>query len=131
MRYLTLREMLEIYDSIVDQSGGGYGICDMKSLESSLARPRLTFEGKELYLTVVEKAAILCFSIISNHPFVDGNKRAGHAAMETFLFLNDHEIDASVDVQEKMILSVASGEVKREAFSAWLQSVVIQETKHK
>lgn len=131
MRYLTLREMLEIYDSIVDQSGGGYGIRDMKSLESSLAQPRLTFDGKELYLTVVEKAAILCFSIISNHPFVDGNKRAGHAAMETFLFLNDHEIDASVEVQEKMILSVASGEVKREAFSGWLQSVVIQKTKHK
>lgn len=52
-----------------------------------------------------------------NHPFVDGNKRTGHAAMETFLILNGLEINASVDEQEQVILAVASGVVRREAFA--------------
>ena len=56
-----------------------------------------------------------------NHPFMDGNKRTGHAAMEVFLILNGLEINASVDEQEKIILAVASGELNREAFTQWLQ----------
>ena len=52
-----------------------------------------------------------------NHPFMDGNKRIGHAAMEVFLILNGLEINASVDEQEKIILAVASGELNRKAFT--------------
>jgi len=50
-------------------------------LESALAQPRQTFSGIDLYPTLVEKAAALGFSLIKNHPFVDGNKRVGHAAL--------------------------------------------------
>ena len=60
------------------------------------------------------------FSLIANHPFVDGNKRIGHAALETFLVLNGLEVVASVDEQESLILSVAAGEAEREAFTRWL-----------
>ena len=56
-----------------------------------------------------------------NHPFVDGNKRTGHAAMETFLVLNGLEINASVDEQERMVLAIASGKLERGAFVEWLQ----------
>lgn len=52
----------------------------------------MTFGGAELYPTVVEKAASLGFSLIQNHPFVDGNKRTAHATLETFLVLNGYEI---------------------------------------
>lgn len=55
-----------------------------------------------------------------NHPFIDGDKRTGHAAMETFLFLNGYEIRASDDEQEKLILDVAAGLVHRSAFTDWL-----------
>jgi death-on-curing protein len=72
--------------------------------------------------TLAEKAAALGFSLIKNHPFVDGNKRIGHAATELFLFLNGQEIVAPVGEQEKTILEVASGEIKREEFVAWLQN---------
>ncbi|HZD43577.1 MAG TPA: type II toxin-antitoxin system death-on-curing family toxin, partial [Methanomicrobiales archaeon] len=61
------------------------------------------------------------FSLIRNHPFVDGNKRTGHAAMEIFLLLNGYEIDASVDEQEQMIVLLAAGGVEREAFNGWLR----------
>ena len=86
MRYLSLNEVLELYRRIIQQSGGLLGIRDLGGLESAVAQPRMTFGNQELYSTVIEKAAALAFSLIQNHPFVDGNKRTGHAAMETFLW---------------------------------------------
>ena len=70
---------------------------------------------------MADKAAALAFSLILNHPFIDGNKRLGHAAMETFLLLNGFGIDALVDDQERVLLSVAAGELEREAFVAWVK----------
>ena len=126
MRYLTLIEVLELYLRIMEQSGGLVGIRDMDGLESALAQPRMTFDEKELYPTIVEKASALGFSLIKNHPFVDGNKRAGHAAMESFLFLNGFEIEAAAREQETLILKVASGELGREELTAWLRRHVIE-----
>ncbi len=126
MRYLTLNEVLELYRRIMEQSGGTVGIRDLGALESALAQPRMTFGEEELYPTPVEKASALGFSIIQNHPFVDGNKRTGHAAMETFLLLNGYEIEASIDEQEQIILQVASGEFGREEFTAWLRCHIIE-----
>ena len=125
MRYLTLNEVLELYAQIMALSGGEVGIRDINALESALAQPRMTFEGRDLYPTIIEKAAALGFSLIQNHPFVDGNKRIGHAAMEVFLLLNGYEIQASVEEQENVILQVASGEMSREAFTLWLRKHVI------
>jgi hypothetical protein len=74
IRYLTLIEVLEIHRRILEQSGGAFGIRDMGLLESAIAQPRMTFGGEDLYSSLFEKAAALGFSIIMNHPFVDGNK---------------------------------------------------------
>lgn len=120
MRYLTLGQVLELHRRLVERFGGSAGIRDMGSLESALAQPRMTFGSEELYPTIVEKAAALCFSLVRNHPFVDGNKRVGHAAMEVFLVLNGYEIDAPVDQQEAVILKLASGEMERSELSDWL-----------
>jgi death-on-curing protein len=89
-------------------------------LESSVLQPLQVFGGEELYPSLIEKAAALGYFLIQNHPFVDGNKRIGHAAMETLLILNGFEVAASVDEQEATILAVASGVSSREAFTAWL-----------
>ena len=91
-----------------------------------MAQPRMTFGGEDLYSTLVEKASALCFSVVKNHPFVDGNKRVGHAITETFLVLNGYEITASVPEQEKVILSLAAGELNREGFSGWLSDHMVQ-----
>jgi death-on-curing protein len=125
MRYLTLSEVLEIYRRVIQQSGGTMGIRDLGALESAIAQPRMTFGGEELYSTLVEKAAALGFSLIQNHPFVDGNKRTAHAAMETFLVLNGYEIGAAVDEQEQVILQVASKEMERHAFTDWLRIHIV------
>jgi death-on-curing protein len=105
---------------MMERSGGIRGIRDLGLLESALAQPRLTFGGIALYATIAEKAAAIGFSLIKNHPFVDGNKRIGHATMEVFLMLNGYEIEASIDEQEAVILAVASGDLDRESFVEWL-----------
>lgn len=125
MRYLTLSEALELHRRVIGQSGGALGLLNLGALESALAQPRVTFGGKDLYPSIVEKAAALGHSLIQNHPFLDGNKRTGHAAVEVFLFLNGLEIQSSVDEQEQIILQVASGQMDREAFTIWLRDHVI------
>lgn len=122
MRYLTLNEIIRLHKCIIKQSGGCCGIRNISALESAIAKPRMTFEGKDLYPTIVEKASTLAYSLIKNHPFVDGNKRIGHAAMETFLVLNGYEIDAPIDEQEKIILDVATSRIDKDEFKKWVQS---------
>lgn len=84
MRYLTLADVLRIHRSVVEQTGGAGGIRNLAGVESAVAQPLMTFDGSELYEPLDEKAAALCYSIVMNHPFIDGNKRIGHAAMESF-----------------------------------------------
>jgi len=122
MRYLTLNEVLAVHDKVMRQTGGAVGVLSLPALESALAQPRMTFGGEDLYPTLVEKAAALGHSLIANYPFVDGNKRTGHAAMEVFLMVNGFEIQAAVDEQEQVILQVAAGAMKREEFTEWLRA---------
>ncbi len=128
MKFLSLFQILELRRQIISQSGGSLGIRDIGALESALAQPKMTFDKKELYPTIEEKAAALAFSISSNHPFVDGNKRAAHAAMEVFLFLNGREINASVDEQEDLFLKLASGKLTKDDLAEWLKEKVIPRT---
>lgn len=83
MRFLTLIEVLELHRRIIEPSGRALGIRDIGLLESAIAQPRMTFGGEELYPSLLEKSAALGFSIMMNHPFLDGNKPTGHAATET------------------------------------------------
>ena len=126
MRYLLIEEIISLHAKVIAQSGGGSGLRDRGALESAVAQPGMTFGGEDLYPTVAEKAAALGHSLIQNHPFVDGNKRVGHAAMEVFLVLNGYEIAASVDEQEQIVLSVASSQMSRAEFSEWLNQHVVE-----
>jgi death-on-curing protein len=126
MHYLTVGEVIDLHRAIVNRTGGAHGIRDLGAIESALAQPKATFDGVDLHQTLVDKASALCFSLVANHAFVDGNKRIGHAAMETFLVLNSCEIDASVDEQERVILDIASGFLRRAGLATWLESHVKQ-----
>jgi len=97
MRYLSLDEILALHREIISAYGGSVGIRDIGAFESSINQPRVTFDQKDLYPEIVSKAGALCFFLVKNHPFLDGNKRVAHAAMEIFLILNGHEIIAEVD----------------------------------
>lgn len=125
MRYLTLNETLDLHRRIIAQSGGAPGILNLSALESALAQPQMTFGGNDLYPTLIEKVAALGFSLIQNHPFVDGNKRIGHAAMEVFSVLNGFEIVAPVDEQEQIILNTAAGRLSQADLTAWLRDHLV------
>ncbi|MFN8710218.1 MAG: type II toxin-antitoxin system death-on-curing family toxin [Planctomyces sp.] len=122
MRYLVWEELLELHECLTKQSGGSSGLRDQGLAESSLAQPMATFGGVELYNDLSEKAANLCFSLVMNHPFVDGNKRIGHAAMEVMLILNGYELDCDVDEAESTILRLASGNLSRNELTTWVRS---------
>lgn len=118
MRYLTITEIFETYQRVMQQTGGLVGIRDLGALESAIAQPYVTFGGNEPYPSLAEKAAALGFSLIQNHPFADGNKRTGHAAIDGF------EIRASTDEQIEIILSLASGKLSRDQFTSWLAASI-------
>jgi death-on-curing protein len=126
VRYLTLNELLELHSRIISRLGAGPVVINLSSLESAVAQPRMAFGGKELYPTLIEKASALGYSLIQKHPFLDGNKRTGHAAMELFLVLNGFEIRASVDEQERIILRLAAGELRRDEFTEWLRAHIVK-----
>ena len=125
MRYLTFAEVLELHRRVVAETGGASALRDLGALESATAQPRASFGGNDLYPSLEEKAAALAFSLIQNHPFVDGNKRAGHAALETFLVLNGQELNADAGEGERIILAVASGTCGRDRFLEWIRSHII------
>ena len=124
MRHLSLGEVLELHRRVVEATGGATGIRDLGALEAALAQPRMTFGGQDLYPELPDKAAALGYSLIQNHPFVDGNKRVGHAALEALLMLNGSELEASVDEAERIVLDVAAGQLRREAFTTWVHAHV-------
>ena len=121
MRYLTLGEVVALHRAILESSGGASGIRDLGALESALAQPRASFAGADLHITLHAKAAVLGFSLALNHPFLDGNKRVAHAAMEAFLILNGSELVAPVDDQERLMLDLAAGRVTRAQLAEWLE----------
>ncbi|WP_340121794.1 type II toxin-antitoxin system death-on-curing family toxin [Methylobacter svalbardensis] len=125
MQLLTLEQVLKLHKRVIEQSGGAMGVRNQEGLESALAQPRMSYANQELYPTLIEKVAALGFSLINNHPFVDGNKRIGHAALEVTLLMNGYEIQADVDSQEAVILAVAASKMDRQDFLEWLQDHVV------
>ena len=121
MRYLTLTEAMFLHDRVLDASGGAAGVRDLHAFEAALAQPKATFGGSDLYPTVIAKAAALCFSLVQGHPFIDGNKRIGHASMDVFLRLNGHLLEAEVDEQERVMFALASSALSREELLDWLE----------
>ena len=115
--FLSLDEVLAIHERVIDRFGGAVGVRDVGLLESALYRPQTGY-----YRDLAEMAAALFESLLMNHPFLDGNKRTGHAAMEVFVLLNGLELDAPVDEQERVMLGLAAGELSRDAFVDWLRS---------
>jgi len=125
-RFLSVAEVVELHRLVLGQSGGLPGVRDPGGLESAAAQPRATFGAVDLYPGLAAKAAALGFSLAGNHPFLDGNKRVGHAAAETFLVLNGWELAATTDEQERVILRLAAGRLGRDEFATWVQGRMVE-----
>jgi death-on-curing protein len=124
---LSAAQILALHQALLRAFGGRRGFRDRGVLEASLARPFATFDGEDLYPDAAAKAAALMHSLVSNHPFVDGNKRVGAAAAELLLEVNGGSLIAEDDDLEEITLAVARGEVAAEALAIWLRQRTIRE----
>lgn len=122
MRYLYPKQVLFLHQEIARQLGGEPRVRDIGLLESAVFRPQATFGGQDLYPDLFSKVAALGHSLIRNHPFVDGNKRAGYAAMRMMLKLNGLDLHASEDARFKFVVAIAAGEVSEQQIADWLRA---------
>jgi death on curing protein len=120
--FFTLDEVLAIHSDQIERYGGSFGIRDSSLLESALAMPDATFSGEDLHPSLFEKAAAYVFHLVKNHPFVDGNKRAGLAVGLAFLALNDVLITATDEELVLLILDVAEGKRSKADVAVFLRS---------
>lgn len=113
-------KVLLLHQILIAQTGGEDGVRDMGLWESALAACDATFDGKELFPTKEEKAARLCTGLISNHAFVDGNKRIGVYVMLTFLEVNGIRLNVTDDELVAIGLSLAQSKMKYDDLLQWI-----------
>jgi death on curing protein len=121
-RFLSVNDVLILHAIAIEDQGGDPSIRDRAMLESAVAMPAQQFAGHFLHEDIPAMAAAYAFHICMNHPFVDGNKRAGTAAMIAFLSDNGWTFDASAEEAEPIILQLASGSLDKAAFSKWARA---------
>ena len=114
-------KVLLLHQLIVQETGGDSGVRDFGLLDSALESTFATFDGQELYPSKEEKGAHLGFSLISNHAFVDGNKRIGMYVMLTFLQVNGIHVHPSNDEVARVGLAVAAGTMRYDDLLKWIQ----------
>ncbi|MBP5349834.1 MAG: type II toxin-antitoxin system death-on-curing family toxin [Clostridia bacterium] len=114
-------KVLLLHQLVIEETGGAADVRDLDLLDSALASAFQTFDGKELYPTKEEKAARIGYSLISNHAFVDGNKRIGLYILLTFLETNGIRLHPSVDDVARVGFAVARGEMDYDGLLAWIR----------
>ncbi len=122
--FLTLDEVLALHADQIDRYGGSGGVRDLGLLESALAAPRASFGRDYLHGSLPEMAAAYLFHLVRNHPFVDGNKRAGLAVAIAFLGLNGLWLEADPDELAEHVLKVAEGEMPKAELSEFIRRQV-------
>ena len=114
------KEVLEIHSKLIKAFGGSHGIRDRTLLESAIYRPFMTFDGKDLYETSIEKASAILESIVKNHPFIDGNKRTGYVLMRLLLLANGLDIVATQKEKYDLVIDIIAGKLDFEGIKGWI-----------
>ena len=120
MRRLSSEQVLELHDALLREFGGTAGVRDQGLLDSALNTPFATFGGKYLSPSLQAKAAQLGFGLVSNHPFVDGNKRTGAHVMLVFLAINGVDLNYTEEELIDVVLQVASGNINAQELLEWI-----------
>ena len=121
MKTLTKKQAALLHSQLIKYTGGTDGIRDEGLLDSAIFAPFQSFDGTDLYPTVLEKGAQLGFGLIKNHAFLDGNKRIGAHVMLVFLALNGYSFSYTQKELSEIILAVAAGEKNSRDLLAWLK----------
>jgi len=121
VKYLTPQNVIQIHFELVEETGGSQGLRDLGLLESAVMRSRQTFDGKDLYSTLILKSAALIHSLLLNHVFVDGNKRTATVAMIEVLILNGKKFKATNKEIVDFALWVENKKPKLEQIADWIK----------
>jgi len=122
--HLTIEIALEIHAEAIAQFGGSEGLRDRALLESAVAAPQASFGGVSPFSDTVDVTAAYLFYLCSNHPFIDGNKRAALGACLVFLQLNGYTPAPDGDEWENLTLAVAAGVFSRDEITTKLRKLV-------
>lgn len=125
MKYLSIEEILLIHEYQIQRFGGSDGILNLELLESAVYRPRTSYGGVEKYKTIFEKAAVLAYSIIKNHPFIDGNKRTSMVSTILFLELNGYRVQITQEELVKLAIDIASDQISIDDLSEFYKKRTI------
>ncbi|MCM1189276.1 MAG: type II toxin-antitoxin system death-on-curing family toxin [bacterium] len=120
MTILSKNHLLMLHSQLIAETGGIDGLRDEGVLESAMSAPFQSFAGEDVYPSLQQKAARLCFGLVKNHPFIDGNKRIGAHAMLVFLALNGIELDYTQEELSGVILALAAGEIDQNGLLRWI-----------
>lgn len=120
---LSTEIIIGLHERIIETSGGLKGIKDIYLIDSAVNSIYQTFDNKELYPTIVEKAARLCYSLNKNHAFIDGNKRISMHALAVFLRINDVDYEPTNEEVIKVGLGLADGSMNYESLIKWLKKI--------
>lgn len=119
--FLTLEDVLDIHPLQLARFGGGEGVREPGLLESALAQPRASFGGQYMHADIWEMAGAYLFHLVSNHPFVDGNKRVGLLAALVFLELNGVSLTGGSEELYELTMAVAAGQRTKPEVTAMLK----------
>lgn len=119
---LSKPQILLLHEQLIAETGGSSGLRDEGMLDSALNTPFQTFAGTDVYPSLQQKAARLCFGLVKNHPFVDGNKRIGAHVMLVFLALNGIELHHTQTELSEVILQLAAGTLQSTDLLDWILS---------
>lgn len=127
VKFITSEQAIFYQQKIVKATGGSLGLRDLGLLESAINRPKATFDGKDLYPKVLEKAAALFHSMILNHPFLDGNKRTALAVLYEFLKHNGYQLKATEKELIEFPLRIERKDMDIKEIAKWLKKHVKKE----
>lgn len=120
--FITEEEVYVIHSDQLNRYGGSAGIRDQGLLQSALAQPSASFGGKWLHGDLYEMASAYLFSLVMNHPFVDGNKRVGGMAALAFLEVNGVIVQSDQDAYADLVIAVAAGKAVRDDVVTFLRT---------
>ena len=119
--YLTVAEVIAIHHHQIEEYGGAHGLRDQGALEAAVFRPQTGY-----YNDMSEEAAALLESLVNNHAFVDGNKRAGFAATHTFLLVNGFDLSVTSKAAfEFMIKTMEEGKFRFTLLHDWIAGHIV------
>lgn len=121
MKHISIEYVQKLHSKMIAATGGSHGTRDIELLKSAIENSKSTFGGQELYPTIEDKCANICYSIINNHAFIDGNKRMGIYVMLILLEYNEIKLKFTQSELIDLGLGIAKGEVKQDNILKWIE----------